>query len=576
MSDNPPVHILYQKYVENEGGGEYATRLWGQIPRNMDECQRYFGAIRAKYGSPPTELEELKKGIKNQMRKLGILTSKASCRIDSLEGGVVETGQQPNCLGGPSFIFNKITYVSTLAGLGGNYSPLYYVGDYDSVQVELLNIRVPSPSAKGMLISYPFPPEYEGAPICRLPKPNEEWLKKTLEKIESNYRGLLKGVEPTKQARVLQNLSHVFTIIRESYYSTENVADFSTKILGTIVNLEADMGVPMLSAMGAEIRGYFKQGYEILLSEPNRSSFVRASNDAVDFIEGLGYRAQIGKRSSDYVPFFLECQTSSCHGSRVELKYKFSSGLTASIEGKCPRCEQSYSYSFTAEKPELDEISDLITPRVDSRQVIVDSVIPVVAHVGGPGETSYYAEVIPSVLQLGLPFPAYTRYARIFYNTPWNEVAGNSVDARGFKTLSRRELFEALAIWVEAKKTNNIERIAHAHNRIKDSINETYITLSRAKVEAEAEIDVLKRRLGELETRVTLMREMKAKQGLIQELDGYLSYAFGQFAPEKYGQEVSWAWVDLALASGVGENIEIYKRLYGSWTPNSTIFYVNL
>ena len=72
------------------------------------------------------------------------------------------------------------------------------------------------------------------------------------------------------------------------------------------------------------------------------------------------------------------------------------------------------------------------------------------------------------------------------------------------------------------------------------------------------------------------MQEMKAKQVIVQKLDVYLSYAFGHFAPEKYGQEVSWAWIDLALASGVGENIEIYKRLYGGWTPNSTVFYVNL
>jgi hypothetical protein len=72
------------------------------------------------------------------------------------------------------------------------------------------------------------------------------------------------------------------------------------------------------------------------------------------------------------------------------------------------------------------------------------------------------------------------------------------------------------------------------------------------------------------------MHEMKTKQELVQELDDYLSYAFGQFAPEKYGQEVSWAWIDLALSSGVNEIMEIYKRFYGGWTPNSTIFYVNL
>lgn len=575
MSENPPVHILYQKYTEKDPAGEYATRLWGRIPANMAECHGYLAEIRAKYGTPPAELEGLKKAIKAQMRGLGILTKKAEARIDALDRGAVETGQQPNCLGGPSFIFNKMTYIATLAGLGGGYVPLYYVGDYDSVQAELLNIRVPSPSARGMLITYPSPPEYEGAPIRRLPNPDEEWLRKTLEKVESNYRGLLKGVEPARQEKVLQNLAHVNTVVRNAYYSTENVADFSTKILGSIVNLEADMGVPMLSATDPSIRGFFQRGYEVLLSEPNRSSFIRASNDAVDLIEGLGYRAQIGRRGRDYVPFFLECQTPSCHGSRVELKYH-ADGSTASVEGKCPRCEQEYSYSFSAEKPDISEIAEVVTPRVDSRQVVVDSVIPILAHVGGPGETSYYAEVIPGVSGLGIPFPTYTRYARVFYNTPWNEVAAKTVEARGFTTLSRRELFDALASWVEAKKAGDAEGFAKAHAGIRKAIDETYAMLGKSKVDAEAEVDAIKKRLSDPSTRAALMQEMKAKQALAGELDAYLSYAFGHFAPEKYGQEVSWAWIDLALASGIGENVGIYRRLYGGNTPNSTVFYVNL
>ena len=576
MTDGPPVHMLYQKYVENEPGSDYATRLWGRIPHNMDECHGYFSEIRKRYGASPAELEELKKAVKNQMRRLGILSSKVSRTIDLMDRGAVETGQQPNCLGGPSFIFNKMTYVSVLAGLKGEYVPLYYVGDYDSVQAELVNIHIPSPSAKGMLITYPAPPEYEGAPIRRLPNPDEEWFMKTLEKIESNYRGLLKNVESPKQERVIQNLSHVFTIIKGAYYSTENVADFSTKILGTIMNLEADMGIPMLMATDPEIRGFFKHGYEVLLTEPNRSSFLRNSNDAVDFIESLGYKAQIGKRSEDYVPFFLECQTPNCHGSRVELKYKTGLGSTASIEGKCPRCEQTYSYSFSAMRPDIDEIKKIVTPRVESRQVIVDSVIPIVAHVGGPGETSYYAEVIPGVSRLNIPFPAYTRYARVFYNTPWNEVVGRSISSNEYKTLYSRELFDTLAGWVEAKKTNNTGGISQAHGDIRKAIDKIYTTLIKVKADAESEIDSIKLRLGEPSTRAALMQEMKAKQVILQKLDTYLSNAFGHFSPEKYGQEVSWAWIDLALASGVGENVEIYKRLYGGWTPNSTVFYVNL
>ncbi len=575
MSENPPVHILYQKFTENDPAGEYAPRLWGKIPRNMAECHGYLAEIRAKYGTPPAELEGLKKAMKAQMRSLGILTKKTETNIDTLDRGAVETGQQPNCLGGPSFIFNKITYTATLAGLGGGYVPLYYVGDYDSVQAELINIRVPSPSAKGMLITYPSSSEYEGAPIRRLLNPDEEWLRKTLEKVESNYRGLLKGVEPARQEKVLQNLSHINTIIKNAYYSTENVADFSTKILGAVVNLEADMGIPMLSATHPSIRGLFRHGYEVLLSEPNRSSFIRASNDAVDLIEGLGYKAQIGKRGRDYVPFFLECQTPSCHGSRVELRYHIN-GSNASVEGKCQRCEQEYSYSFSAERPDISDIAEIVTPRVDSRQVVVDSVIPVLAHVGGPGETSYYAEVIPGISGLGISFPTFTRYARVFYNTPWNEVAAKNVEARGYTTLSRRELFDALASWVEAKKAGNVEGTAKAHADLRKAIDETYTVLGKSKVDAEVEVDSIKKNLSDPSTRAILIQEMKIKQVLAGELDTYLSYAFGHFAPEKYGQEVSWIWIDLALTSGIGENVGIYKRLYGGNTPNSTVFFVNL
>jgi len=129
---------------------------------------------------------------------------------------------------------------------------------------------------------------------------------------------------------------------------------------------------------------------------------------------------------------------------------------------------------------------------------------------------------------------------------------------------------------VEAKKTNNVEGIAGAHAAMRGVIEETYMALGKAKADADAEVDAIKKRLGDPATRAALMQEMKAKQALSQELDGYLSYAFGHFAPEKYGQEVSWAWMDMALAAGVGEIAGIYKRLYGGYTPNSTIFYVNL
>jgi uncharacterized protein YllA (UPF0747 family) len=575
LVENPPVHTLYQKFLDRSAGSEAAVYLWGNIPLNMFESHKFLKRIREAYNEPFDGLETIKKALKNHMKRLGILTWKTSCSIDGFDGGVVETGQQPNCLGGPSFIFNKITYTWALSGLGGGFVPLYYVGDYDSIQSELINIRVPSPSSRGMIITYPSPPNYEGAPIRRLPNPNEEWLRKTLEKLESNYRGLLKGVDPLKQEVALQNLSQVFTILKNAYFSTENVADFSTKIIGTIINLEADLGIPVLTATDPEIRGLFQNGYEVILSEPNRSNFIRASNEAVNLIEELGYKPPIGYRSDNYVPFFLECQTPSCHGSRVELKYNRKS-LDSYIEGKCSRCEQIYSYSFDTAKPDLTEIATIITPRVDSRQIIVDSVIPVVAHIGGPGETSYYAEVIPGVAPLHIPFPTYSRYSRVFYNTPWNELAAKNLTEKGTSVLLRDKLFTALSVWVESKKNCNSGKMAQAHREIREVVDETYHTLLKKRNDLEIDVAEIKRNLNNPIDRTVLLQKMKAKQEQLIELDMYLSFAFGQYAPEKYGQEVSWAWIDLAIVSGINDIMGIYKRLYTGNTPNSSVFFVNL
>lgn len=576
MNADVPVNVLYQRYLDGEPDGKLVEKLWGTIPRSMAECNGLFPAIRERYGQLSPQIEPLKKAIRADMRRLGVLTSGAERFIERLSDGAVETGQQPNCLAGPSFIFNKITFAWSLASLGGGYVPLYFVGDYDGVQAELTNTRVPSPSSRGMLVSYPVPKGYEAAPIRALPLPEGEWLEKTLEKLESNYRGLLRGVEPPRQEKTLLNFSHVATVIKTAYYSTDNVGDFSTRIIGTIANLEGGLGVPVLQASDPAVRRCFQAGYEFLLAEPNRSKYVAASNEAVDLLEGAGYRPQIGWRGGDYMPFFLECSTPSCHGARVEMRYAHGSGSIASASGKCDVCGEKYTVSFDASKPDLSDLVDHISPRVDSRQIIVDSVVPVVAHTGGPGETSYYAEVIPGAAALDVPFPVYVRYTRVYYNTPWCEIAAKSLKARGYETMLDERLFRTLARWVEAKRGDDGAAVTSAYADIRETINSAYSSLVARRETLDSEIASVKSRLSNPSTREALLWEMKSKQAEASEVDSYLSMAFGHFAPEKQGQEVSWAWVDFALASGVGDMVGAYQRLYGPYTPNSSTYYVNL
>jgi len=195
------------------------------------------------------------------------------------------------------------------------------MADYDKVQNELLNMWVPSNSPKGLLISLPADTGLYGIPIYRMPTPPEAWFRETVEKIRENYGVLLRGVERSVREGKLLNLDHALTILRNTYYSSENVSEWSTKILGSLFNLEADLGVPILAFSMPETRHLFQPGYELLLSEPNRTRFIQGLNKAFEALKESGYQPQIGLRDEDYVPFFLECMNDSCNRRRIELKY---------------------------------------------------------------------------------------------------------------------------------------------------------------------------------------------------------------------------------------------------------------
>ena len=127
----PPAHMLYSGYLK--GDNTLAPQFWGNIPTTMGEASKSLTKIRETYGEPPETLYHLQKAMKKNLRMMGILTKKTAENIDKMQHGVIEAGQQPNCLGGPSLILNKIAYAKNLAQQA-SIVPLYYVADYDGVQ----------------------------------------------------------------------------------------------------------------------------------------------------------------------------------------------------------------------------------------------------------------------------------------------------------------------------------------------------------------------------------------------------------------------------------------------------------
>ena len=575
--DRPAAYNLYTNHVRARKTSGLATDLWGHISHTMGEAAELLPKIQNQYGETSGELETLKIHMKNNMRNMGLLTGNTREAIDNMHNGVVEAGQQPYFMGGPSLVLNKISYAISLAGMDEDIVPLYYVADYDGVQPELINMRLPGPSHKGLHLNYPVQPIENNMSIYAVKLPRENWFRKTLEKIDSNYRGILKELPAEKRDLIQKNLDHIYSLIRNAYYSTDNVSAFSTKIIGSLVNLEADIGLPIFWFSMPETRPLFQNGFELLLREPTRTSFIEASNKAQAKVDASGHKPGIGARGKNYVPFFLECMNPKCRRIRVELKYSRKEGSsTADLQGKCPLCEEEYSFSINAENPDVSEIIDWITPRVDSRQVITDSVFPILGHIGGPGETSYYAEVIPAVRKVGLPFPLFLRYSRAFYNTPWNEVQSGGIKKAGYPVINSEAVFNALSDWVVARNAGDGEGLWKAHTSIEASITSTYASLVDQLTVLENDVSDIKRQLRNPGDRRPLIEAMKRKQSEAQIIDHYLSWSFGRFSPEKFGQEVNWMWVDLAAATGVKDVIGAYLRMYNRYTPNSSMYYINV
>jgi hypothetical protein len=569
-----PLHQLYFKYINqkiirDKEQGLFATQLWGNIPCNINEASIQLSKIREKYDRSSSNIELLQKSMKNNLRKLGLLTEDVSSKIDRLSNGVIEVGQQPNYFGGPSSIFNKICYADYLAKYSSAI-PLFYVADYDDARAELLNSRIPGFSPLGINLSISVPSEFNHSPIYKIKNPSEEWLSINLYKIEENYKNLLKNT--LQYEKCMQNLRQIFTIIRMAYFSTENVSEFSTKIIGSITNFFSECGIPFLMFSFPESRPIFQDGYEFLLVEKNRRKYIEVSNQTVEKIINSGYKPQIGARKDDYVPFYLECP--ACGIARVELKRVLLNSETGVLEGSCPRCDTKHSYSFNLNKPDLSELIAHLTPRVDSRQIITDSVIPVIAHIVGPNETSYFAEIIPAADVMQIPFPIVMRYSRLFYNTPWIENIQ--------KELQKNELInEPNAVYVVLKKWIKIKNVLDAQS---SSLihKEMQLALVERNKEIEKQISLIDNNINELKEKIKFESDKNAIIKTIndykkqkQQLLLYHSWAFGAYTLNKFGQEVNWNWIDLAVVTGVDDLLGVYNRFYNELTPNASTFFIN-
>jgi uncharacterized protein YllA (UPF0747 family) len=567
---NPSVYEVYENFIWKNQQPDLADVLYGKPPLTLDglvdRVPDLMGLYKGMLWHIPERMDILKRLLIESNRKLGSLTPKVRETIGNLENGAVESAHQTVVMGGAAYILNKaVTAVQISALAAERGTPLasfFCVADYDSVQAELVNIRTPLMGHAGNLISMPVPQRYENSPVSVVPLPSSQWLSQVEEDIRSNYRPMFKSLE--RHARMLfeERLEQALTITRHAFFNSQTLGEWSQRIMGHLFNIVGNLGIPLLPASDQGIRELLVEGMEFLLARENRERFLRAFEETTNLIEEHGYSPGIGQRGLDYVPFFYECPGPECNRSRVELHYE-DLGSTAVLTGKCPSCSETVEIETPADDPYLGEVAGHLSPRVDSRQILIDTLVPTVAHVGGPGETAYYAQVIPSVKAMEVPFPLFIKYPRVYFNTPWNEELAKNLEKEGCEVLHRKEVFGILGSIAKSRRKSQFDEMNNAVAELGGLILNTHSSINVCLEETSAEIAK------------TSGQDLEKLQLKKLDIERYLSWVFGQYAENKLGQESSWSWIEWAINSGFSDLFGPYIRAYVGRMKNGATVFVN-
>ncbi|RDE14993.1 MAG: hypothetical protein C4K48_05200 [Candidatus Thorarchaeota archaeon] len=566
----PSVYDVYHDFVWKGKDTKLAQTLYDSPPLTMNGICDRVPELMKKYEKTLWHIDErmklLERALISSNRDLGCLTEDTKSSISSLKNGAIESAHQTVVLGGPVYVLNKAATARRLASLcaerGLDLAPFFCLADYDIVQPELTNIRLPVLGSECSLVSIPVPEGYENSPVSVLPLPARDWYNQVEDDIRTTYRPMFKALEGSSRTLLDERLEQALSILRWSYTNSTTLAEWAARTLGRLFNIEGDLGIPLLSASSEGIRDLLVEGLEFLLARENRERFLAMFNEVTTLIEEKGYNPGIGLRGTDYVPFFYECPGETCNKARTEFHYE-ERGTTALLTGTCPSCSEKIEIETSADTPYLGDIARSISLRVDSRQLAIDSIIPIVTHVGGAGETAYYAQVIPSARAISAPFPMFVKYPRVYFNTPWNEQLAKSLEGKEMPVLQGRNLFNIMGRVSKYRKKNQFDEMNQELENLENLILECH-----AKLNSE---------LRTIEPRIAAASKEEAAThlGLRMDLERYLSWAFGQFAEGKLGQESSWSWIEWAINSGFSDLFGPYNRAYTGQMKNGGTIFVN-
>ena len=583
-SQLPDANNLYTAYVFDQKAVEH--QFWGPIPRTTKEAVQLSQSVAQSYvkGLTPLFTEDRFETLLNAITDLhyerGMLTSETKEMLKRLtqNPAVVEAGHQPALLGGPGFVINKMAAISRLAA-SQDAEPVMFVGDHDHEQKELTVVHIPSPGPRGLTFSLTVGREYRNSPLHILPLPPKKWLEQVCKRIESTYHELVASQPKPKRLRYAQNVETTLNLLNQTFNHASNLADWTLRLWMHITNLNRNHCILFQAFSQPAIRKLMLPAFEYLLKDPNRQRFISAINQAAHQLRNLGYQPGIGLRPDNYLPFFLECPTKGCQRTRIEPTL-VAQPHTARIllTATCPKCKEKHSLEVSESKPDLSPWQNYLSPRVDTRAFLVQTFTPVTLHVGGAGETSYHAQVSPALAAMNSVVPIFFRYTRLFYGNPWTRRLADRLQKEKFEPLLPMKLWTYLS----AVETNGREKNAGVVRSLFAACSEYIRDTYQELVGAETRIEKERGKMIE-EQRATTdpapRSHLQSQIGILtrhrQLLQAYLSQMFGRYSQERFGQEVSFAWIDMGISLGVDSLLAKLSTHYRPFTPAAATFYIH-
>ncbi|OLS22310.1 MAG: putative cysteine ligase BshC [Candidatus Heimdallarchaeota archaeon LC_2] len=542
MNDLLNPNHLYDEIVLS---GNQVDNFWGEVPNTFENviklAKKRIPSNQRTEGAKD-KLQILKSFLKKFHVDMGISSDKVINNIDNLDNGSILMGQQPIIFGGPGFIGNKFGCLIFLDNLAHQHdlslSPVYFVGDYDGLQKELTRTYYPNPTSHNAVIieSGEFLSEESNIAVHAAKLPPSSWLLEELQNLEKNLRSFKKQIKGQTKFLFEERWNHISTLLKTSFLHSTTLSEWATKIWGILANVLNDFGIVFLPTSHPEVRKLVAPEFHRFIK--NRELYASTFQKTMKQMQDMGYKPSLPHRHNNYSPFTLECEGDE---TRVTTEINLRDNEIWA-EGKCPCCDKAFSIKVTT-VADLDKIATKIGPRVDTSQAIFQDLMNIQIRISGPGEIAYYTQAVPALKAIGFNVPIFVKYKRAFYNTDFNEKLGSMLHSRKQPSLHQPTLFEILRKRFNAIKEESSEGVIEAEIEMKLFINNQYDSLQSHK----QSMDIQK----------------------------YLGWQFGKFDQFKFGQEVSWSWIDLALQTGPKDYINTYCRMYHKHSLVGSLYYIN-